>query len=61
MPVSQHSPLIASYKEPWNLGAVFEHFYRFSLDLASTGGSAALARTATAPLERAKVHNNVPL
>ena len=55
MPVNHRLPLIASYKEPWNLGAFFEHFYRFSLDLASTGASAALARTATAPLERAKV------
>ena len=60
MPVSQRSPIIASYKEPWSLGVVFEHFYRFSLDLASTGASAALARTATAPLERAKVATVLP-
>ena len=45
--------LIASYKEPWTASA-FEHFYRFSLDLASTGASAAMAKTAIAPLERAK-------
>ena len=44
---------IASYKEPWTASA-FEHFYRFSLDLASTGASAAIAKTAIAPLERAK-------
>ena len=55
MPIRQPFPIIASYKEPWSLGVVFEHFYRFSLDLASTGASAALARTATAPLDRAKV------
>ncbi|CAK0738628.1 hypothetical protein CVIRNUC_001070 [Coccomyxa viridis] len=45
---------IASYKEPWTASA-FEHFYRFSLDLASTGASAAMAKTAIAPLERAKI------
>ena len=44
---------VASYKEPWTASA-FEHFYRFSLDLASTGASAAIAKTAIAPLERAK-------
>ena len=55
MPVNKHVPIIASYKEPWSLGGAFEHFYRFSLDLAKTGASAAIARTATAPLERAKV------
>ena len=44
---------IASYKEPWTASA-FEHFYRFSLDLASTGASAAIAKTAIAPMERAK-------
>lgn len=51
---AQH-PFIASYKEPWT-ASFFEHFYRFSLDLASTGASAAIAKTSIAPLERAKVY-----
>lgn len=54
MSTRQQCLLIPSYKEPWT-ASLFEHFYRFSLDLASTGASAAIAKTAIAPLERAKV------
>ena len=59
---SQQFPFIASYKEgfPWT-ASLFEHFYRFSLDLASTGASAAIAKTAIAPLDRAKVWSNIAL
>ncbi len=59
---SQQIPFIASYKEgfPWT-ASLFEHFYRFSLDLASTGASAAIAKTAIAPLDRAKVWSNIAL
>ena len=54
MSTRQQCLLIPSYKEPWT-ASLFENFYRFSLDLASTGASAAIAKTSIAPLERAKV------
>ena len=59
---SQQLPFIASYKEgfPWT-ASLFEHFYRFSLDLTSTGASAAIAKTAIAPLDRAKVWSKISL
>lgn len=46
--------IIASYKEPWT-ASLWEGLLRFSVQLASAGGSGALAKTAVAPLERIKV------
>lgn len=45
---------IASYKEPWT-ASLWDSMQRFSVQLASAGGSGALAKTAVAPLERVKV------
>ena len=46
--------IIASYKEPWT-ASLWDGLQRFSVQLASAGGSGALAKTAFAPLERVKV------
>lgn len=46
--------VIASYKEPWT-ASLWDGLQRFSVQLASAGGSGALAKTAVAPLERVRV------
>ncbi|CAL8463599.1 g3133 [Coccomyxa elongata] len=46
--------VIASYKEPWT-ASLWDGLQRFSVQLASAGGSGALAKTAVAPLERVKI------
>ena len=43
-----------TYKEPWT-ATIWDHLGLFSLQLASAGGSGAIAKTAVAPLERVKV------
>lgn len=54
-----HRPgiVIPTYKEPWTATWV-DMFYRFSMQLASAGGSGAIARTAVAPLDRVKVRRS---
>ena len=46
--------VIASYKEPWTT-TVWDSLRLYSAQLATAGGSAAIAKTAVYPLERIKV------